>query len=90
MGRLWDLVEEYRDGQPYPPSVRAMATKAGMHNSTLSNWQDNLRELPERKHMEAVARLIGRPYEVVLDAALLDAGYVGKPVERPTSRRKEA
>ena len=77
MGALWELIEEYRRNQPYEPSVAQVGAKAGMNRGTLNRWQD-VKRLPEREHLEAMARVLGRPYHVLLDAALRDAGYLGE------------
>jgi transcriptional regulator with XRE-family HTH domain len=77
MGALWQLIEEYRDAQTYRPSVSQVATRAGLGRSTLNRWQ-RLSQLPERDHLQAVARVIGLSYEAVLDAALRDIGYLSE------------
>lgn len=76
MGALWRLVEAYRDEQEYRPSVAQVADKAGMNRSTLNRWQQLGDRLPEQRHLRAIASVIGQPYRVVLDAALVDAGYL--------------
>lgn len=77
MGALWRLIEEYQDAQTYRPSVNQVAVRAGLGRSTLNRWQE-INQLPKREHLEAVARVIGRPYSVVLDAALRDIGYLSE------------
>lgn len=72
--RLWRMVEEFRDSQPFPPSVRAIARQAGISESTFANWQ-HISKLPEREHLEAFARISKWTYNQLLDAALVDAGY---------------
>ncbi|MFB7890275.1 hypothetical protein ACFCZ3_19715 [Cellulosimicrobium cellulans] len=74
-GRLWALVQEHRDAQPYPPSDRAIAARLGISPTALANWRGPSR-LPERRNLEALARLVGVPYRKVLSAALVDAGYI--------------
>lgn len=51
------------------------ARRAGTTPQTVQNWKDRPTTLPRREHLEGVARVIGVPYEVVLSAALKDAGY---------------
>jgi hypothetical protein len=87
--RLWRMVEEFRDSQPFPPSVRAIARQAGISESTFANWQ-HISKLPEREHLEAFARISKWSYRELLDAALVDAGYSEASDGTPTSRRLTA
>jgi transcriptional regulator with XRE-family HTH domain len=73
--RLWRKVEEFRDSQPFPPSVRAIARASGISESTLAGWR-GIQRLPDADHLRAFARLSQIPYRVLLDAALADAGYL--------------
>lgn len=75
MGALWELIEAYRRAQTFEPSVSQVAERAGLGRSTVNRWQ-SVNRLPERAHLEAIARVIGQPYHVLLDAALRDAGYL--------------
>ena len=77
MGALWELIEAYRRDQPYVPSVNQVAERAGMGRGTLNRWK-TVNRLPDREHLEAIARVIKQPYHVLLDAALRDAGYLGE------------
>jgi transcriptional regulator with XRE-family HTH domain len=74
MGMLWDLLQEYRTSQPYPPSERQMAGKLGVSSNALRYWRDP-KQLPSRESLQAIADLVGVRYAVVLDAALRDTGY---------------
>lgn len=83
MGALWELVQAYIDEQPYPPSISQVAERAGLSGrSTLTNWKQVTR-LPDERHLRAVAGVIGQPYRVVLDAALVDAGYLTPSEAQP-------
>lgn len=84
MGLLWDLIQKHIDSAPYPPSERAVATKLGVSPTTLGNWRD-LKRLPSRENLQAIADLVGVRYSVVLDAALRDTGY--HEASRPTAIR---
>lgn len=54
-----------------------LARRIGVSRQNLFNWRTTtLRGLPAREHLERLARVLERPYEVVLDAALADAGYL--------------
>jgi transcriptional regulator with XRE-family HTH domain len=77
VGKLWDVVQEHIDGEPYRVSIRQVAAKLDMSPTALSNWRQP-RSLPEAAHLRALANLTGTPYLRVLDAALEDAGYLPK------------
>lgn len=83
MGALWQLVDAYRDEQDYRPSVAQVADRAGMNRSTLNRWKRIGERLPEARHLRAIASVIGQPYRVVLDAALVDAGYLSEREAQP-------
>lgn len=74
MGMLWDLIQKHIDNSPYPPSERQVARRLGVAPNTFKSWRD-LRRLPTRENLEAIAALVGVRYSVVLDAALMDTGY---------------
>jgi transcriptional regulator with XRE-family HTH domain len=74
MGMLWDLIQRHIDNAPYPPSERQIAAKLGVTPNTLKIWRD-LKRLPSRENLEAIANLVGVRYAVALDAALRDTGY---------------
>lgn len=84
MGRLWDLIEQHRDAQQYPPSYRALARRLDVSPSLFDTWKAPKR-LPSRENLEAVARMVGVAYQTVLDAALDDTRY-----RIPPSRDAEA
>lgn len=75
MGRVWDLIERHQAETPYGVSVRGIARAAGVSHTMLSKWTD-IKRLPEPDHLRAVARQINVPYRVLLEAALMDAGYL--------------
>lgn len=80
MGRLWDLIDEHREASPYPPSYRQIALSAGINPSTFMKWQ-TIKSLPDREHLQAVARTIGVSYTKVLIAALKDVAYISSSLE---------
>lgn len=76
MGRLFDLVEEYRDRySPHEPSYSRIAEEVGVSRQTLLNWRTPTRLL-DKRHILALAEVTGVPYQRVLDALLEDIGYL--------------
>ena len=93
-GRLWRLIERHiAETGPYPPSERAVARHMNIKPTTLNNWKhQRMTRLPEVEHFRAVSRVTGVRYEEVLQAALIDAGYlydsdVATDATRAESRR---
>lgn len=80
MGRLWDLIEDHRDAQQYPPSYRQLAIKLGVSQSLFVTWKAP-KSLPSRESIESIARVVGVSYQTVLDAALEDTRYRIPPSE---------
>ncbi len=73
MTELMRLIQTHLDR--YGVTRAEFARRAGTTPQTVQNWKDRPTTLPRREHLEGVARVIGVPYKVVLDAALKDAGY---------------
>lgn len=73
MNELRRLIQAHLD--KYGVTRAEFARRAGTKPQTVQNWWDNPTTLPKREHLEGVAKVIGVPYEVVLAAALQDAGY---------------
>ena len=79
MTRLGGLIVAWQDdraARDYAVSDAALAAKVGVTRTTLGNWKRDVRRLPEASSLRQLAREIGLRYEVVLDAALRDAGYL--------------
>lgn len=90
MGRLFELIDAYRDSHaPYPPSYAKIAEQVGVSRQTLLNWREPTGWIT-RTHLEAVARTIGVPYLRVLDAMLEDIGYISasSPGSEPSEKGK--
>lgn len=66
-----------------------LARRIGVSRENLRLWRTNgLRRLPDRDNLAAVARVIGKPYREILNAALLDTGYLADvDVEPPALYR---
>lgn len=75
MGKLYDLIQEHIDAQPYGVSERAVAGAIGVTQTTLSNWRAP-KKLIAKEHLKAIAKVTGNPYARVLDALLDDIGYL--------------
>lgn len=80
MGKLWEIVQQHIDAQPYGASQRSVAAKLGVSPTALGNWRDP-KALPAPANLHALANLTGTPYLRVLDAALEDAGYIPRAGE---------
>lgn len=78
MGRTWDLIVAYQDAQRYRPSLRDIAKEAGVNHTMLGKWKE-MKAMPRPENLQAVARVIGVPYQQLLQAALSDAAYVRSP-----------
>ena len=90
MGQLYDIIQRHIDDQRYPTSLRKVAKAIGVSPSTLTNWREP-KELIEKKHLLAISRVTGVPYERVRDALLDDIGYLrpNEPSPAPPSGAEE-
>jgi len=83
MGELWRIVQGHLD--TYGVREAAFARKMDVNPQTINAWkQRGLRRLPERRLLEAVARETRTSYDVVLRAALVDAGYAASATPTPS------
>ena len=90
MGRLFELVEEYRRRfEPHPPSYSRIAEQVGVSRQTLLNWQTPTKLL-DKKHLVALAEVTSVPYQRVLDALLEDIGYLRAEDQPPVSARRSS
>lgn len=72
MGRLWSIIEEWRDTLDFPPSYRQIAGRMGVVQSTFDGWKDPV-DVPKRANLYAISKVTGTPYHVVVQAAIDDA-----------------
>lgn len=79
MTRLMRLIRAHLDR--YGVTQAEFARRAGTSPQTVQNWRDDIKALPEARHLAGVANVIGKPYIVVLDAALADAGYLDSDID---------
>lgn len=97
MGELGALVEAWRDRRDPRPSDAWIGRKVGARSrSTVKPWLTGA-SMPEPQHLRELATLIGVNYRRVLDAALLDAGYLtemehrdGHPAPTTSAERASA
>lgn len=93
MGQLWDLVQRHIEEAMYKPSERQLAARLKVSPTTLTNWREReLKRLPTRENLEAIADLVGVRYSVVLEAALYDTGYhesLPSPTRSPSTIEAE-
>ena len=71
MGKLWNIVEDWRDGMDFPPSYRQIAMRLGVSQSAFDAWKNPV-ELPKKRSLLAISRLTDVPYRRVVDAAVED------------------
>ena len=75
-GELGALVEAWRDRRDPRPSDAWIGRKVGASSrSTVGPWLRG-ESMPRPQQLRKLASLIGVSYRTVLDAALLDAGYL--------------
>ncbi|MDJ0405836.1 hypothetical protein QNA23_20250 [Rhodococcus erythropolis] len=75
MSELWNLIQGHLDR--YGVRDAEFARRMGSSPQTLNSWKKRgVRQLPSKELLEAVAEVTGRDYRQVLDAALIDTGYL--------------
>ncbi|MFJ7723807.1 hypothetical protein ACIQYM_37730, partial [Rhodococcus erythropolis] len=75
MSELWNLIQSHLDR--YGVRDAEFARRMGSTPQTLNSWKKRgVRQLPNKELLEAVAEVTGRDYRQVLDAALIDTGYL--------------
>lgn len=73
VSELMKLVQAHLN--KYGVKEAEFARRIGTAPQTVANWKSRGTTLPSRRLLEGVAAVIGLPYQRVLDAALIDAGY---------------
>lgn len=80
MGELWGIIQAHLDR--YGVREAAFARRIDTTPQNLNSWKTSgLRRLPNKDLLAAVARETGTSYQTVLDAALLDTGYISSASE---------
>jgi transcriptional regulator with XRE-family HTH domain len=77
MGELGRLIQAHIDRQRYRVSKAAVADAVGVSRQTITNWMDGT-VMPGSDNARRLAAAIEQPYSRVLDALLVDAGYLAK------------
>ena len=89
MGKLWNIIEEWRDGMAYPPSYRQIARDLGVSQSAFDTWK-NPAAIPRRRNLLAISRLTGVPYRRVVDAAVEDTKLYDEAAAEVDARKDDA
>lgn len=75
VSHLWEIIQAHLD--EYGVRDAALARRMGTPAQTLNSWKKRgLKQLPERRLLEAVARETRTPYNEVLNAVLVDTHYL--------------
>ncbi|WP_396908327.1 XRE family transcriptional regulator [Mycolicibacterium sp.] len=73
--RLGALIDRYKHAHGVADAE--LARRIGVTRAGLIKWRtEQLRQLPDRANLAAIARVTGQPYRYVLSAALFDSGYL--------------
>lgn len=82
VGHLWAIVQAHQDR--YGPSISEIARRIGMSSSGVHAWNKRgVKAIPRVENLRALSELTGVPYDDVLQAALLDAGFVEEDNDPP-------
>lgn len=75
--QLWRLVDGWRRQQRFPPSQSALAKDIGVARGAVTQWKyGETRPTPD--HMRRLQSATGLRYRDLLDAMLIDMGYLPK------------
>lgn len=89
MGRLWSIIEEWRDTLEFPPSYRQIAGAMGVVQSTFDGWKDPV-DVPKRANLYAISKVTGTPYHLVVQAAIDDADLFNAKAAQEAYEAREA
>lgn len=87
MGKLWDIIEDWRDGMAYPPSYRKIAIDLKVSQSSFDTWKAPT-EVPKLYNLLAISRLTGVPYRRVVDAVVEDTRLYDESAAEEAAARK--
>lgn len=74
MSRLGAVIAAWQDSTWPRPSNADIARRLGVTRGAVGGWINGAR--PEPHHLHALSTLTGVPYDQLLTAALVDAGYL--------------
>lgn len=80
---LWRVIESWRTSQPWPPSQAKLAREIGVAPTAMSQWKLG-QSKPTPKRMRALQAATGIRYRDLLDAILMDMGYLPFNVKEVT------
>lgn len=88
MSALVELIDRYKNA--HGATDPELARRIGVTAEALRRWRTHgIRRLPHQANLDALARVIGQPYRVVLSAALRDADYLtAEQSEQPRPYRE--
>lgn len=72
---VWRLVQEWIDGEQFPPTQAAIARYLHVQRSAVSQWKTG-KASPSPENLRSLAAMTGLPYSRFLDALLRDQGYL--------------
>lgn len=74
MSNLWALVQDWLDGQRFPPTQAKLAEAIGVSRSALSEWKYGDSK-PSPENLARLAEVTGIRNQALLDAMNRDMGY---------------
>lgn len=90
VGHLYAIVQRHID--TYGVREAELARRVGTSPQTINSWKNRgVRGLPSREILRKLADVTRTAYGDVLEAALMDAGYIDpRPAPEADSRRRQA
>ena len=82
MGELGRLIQAHKDAERYHVTNAAIARQVGVTRGAVGYWIKGTAR-PSAESTRRLAKLLGIPHAVVLNAVLLDAGYL-QPKDVPS------
>jgi len=82
MGELGRLIQAHKDAERYDVTNAAIARQVGVTRGAVGYWIKGTAR-PSAESTRRLAKLLGIPHAVVLNAVLLDAGYL-QPKDVPS------
>jgi len=75
MGELGRLIQAHKDAERYDVTNAAIARQVGVTRGAVGYWIKGTAR-PSAESTRQLAKLLGIPHAVVLNAVLVDAGYL--------------